>query len=82
MKNLPVSVEIWITSADDSKLILALNNVAIIGLVTTFFPTLVGGGLTYGQVRYKFRGKTLIEALNILAYHLRCCFGAFESLIN
>jgi spermidine/putrescine transport system permease protein len=58
----------WFQKAfDDSRLILALKNSVIIGLVTTFFSVLFGGGLAYGLVRYKFRGKTLLEALNILA---------------
>jgi spermidine/putrescine transport system permease protein len=57
----------WFQKAfDDSKLILALKNSVIIGLVTTFFSTLIGGGLAYGLVRFRFRGKTLLEALNIL----------------
>jgi spermidine/putrescine transport system permease protein len=58
----------WFHKAfDDSKLISALRNSVIIGLATTFFSTFIGGGLAYGLVRYRFRGKTLLEALNILA---------------
>ena len=58
----------WFQKAfDDSKLILALKNSVIIGLATTFFSTLIGAGLAYGLVRYSFRGKTLLETLNILA---------------
>jgi spermidine/putrescine transport system permease protein len=58
----------WFQKAfDDSKLLLALKNSILIGLATTFFSILIGGGLAYGLVRYKFRGKALLESLNILA---------------
>jgi spermidine/putrescine transport system permease protein len=58
----------WFWKAfDDSRLLLALKNSVVIGLATTFFSTLIGGGLAYGLVRYRFRGKTLLEGLNILA---------------
>ena len=51
----------------DSRLILALKNSVIIGLAATFFSTLIGGGLAYGLVRFRFKGKAWIETLNILA---------------
>ncbi len=58
----------WFRKAfTDSKLLLALRNSVVIALATTFFSTLIGGGLAYGLVRYKFKGKTLLESLNILA---------------
>lgn len=58
----------WFQKAfEDSRLILALKNSVFIGLATTVFSTLIGGGLAYGLVRFKFRGKALIETLNILA---------------
>ncbi len=58
----------WFRRAfDDSKLLLALKNSVVIALATMFFSTLIGGGLAYGLVRYKFRGKTVLETLNILA---------------
>lgn len=52
---------------DDSKLLLALKNSVLIGLATTFFSVLIGGGFAYGMVRYSFRGKRFLETLNILA---------------
>jgi spermidine/putrescine transport system permease protein len=58
----------WFQKAfGDSRLLLALKNSVVIGLASTFFSTVIGGGLAYGLVRYHFRGKTLLETLNILA---------------
>jgi len=58
----------WFRKAfDDSRLLLALKNSIVIALATVFFSTVIGGGLAYGLVRYRFRGKTLLETLNILA---------------
>jgi spermidine/putrescine transport system permease protein len=58
----------WFTKAfNDSKLIHALWNSIIIALATMFFSVLIGGGLAYGLVRYKFKGKAVLESLNILA---------------
>jgi len=52
---------------EDSRLLLALKNSIIIGLATTFFSTIFGAGLAYGLVRYKFRGKSILETFNMLA---------------
>jgi len=66
----------------DSRLILALKNSVIIGLATTFFSTLIGGGLAYGLVRFRFKGKALIvNAQHPGNNHLRCCFGHLGSAL-
>jgi spermidine/putrescine transport system permease protein len=58
----------WFKKAfNDSRLIHSLWNSIIIALATTFFSVIIGGGLAYGLVRYKFRGKAVLESLNILA---------------
>ena len=58
----------WFEEAfNDSKLMSALKNSIFIGLATMLFSTVIGGGLAYGLVRFQFRGKPLIETLNILA---------------
>lgn len=58
----------WFTEAfDDSKLLRSLRNSIIIALATMFFSTVIGGGFAYGLVRYRFKGKALLESLNILA---------------
>jgi spermidine/putrescine transport system permease protein len=58
----------WFVEAfTDSKLIGALKNSIIIALATTLFSTTLGGGFAYGLVRYTFRGKKILESLNILA---------------
>ena len=58
----------WFAEAfADSRLLVATRNSVVIGLATTFFSTLFGMLLAYGLVRYRFRGQTLLETLNILA---------------
>lgn len=51
----------------DSRLLLSLKNSILIASATTVFSTLIGGGLAYGLARFRFRGKTALEALNLLA---------------
>ncbi|MBW2593718.1 MAG: ABC transporter permease [Deltaproteobacteria bacterium] len=58
----------WFAEAfSDSRLLKATGNSIFIGLVTTFFSTFFGMLLAYGLVRFRFRGKRLLETLNILA---------------
>jgi spermidine/putrescine transport system permease protein len=58
----------WFAQAfSDTRLLVATRNSIFIGLVTTFFSTFFGLLLAYGLVRFRFRGKRLLETLNILA---------------
>ena len=58
----------WFGEAfSDSRLMLALKNSMIIGAASMFFSTTIGGGLAYGLVRFKFRGRRILETVNILA---------------
>jgi spermidine/putrescine transport system permease protein len=58
----------WFREAfTDSRLLLALRNSVLIATATMFFSVLIGGGLSYGLVRYKFKGRAVLESLNILA---------------
>lgn len=58
----------WFVEAfSDSRLLEATRNSIFIGIVTTFFSTFFGLMLAYGLVRFRFRGKNMLETLNILA---------------
>ena len=58
----------WFYDAfSDDLLLEAIKNSVLIASVTTLFSTVIGTMLAYGLVRYTFRGKYLLEILNILA---------------
>ena len=58
----------WFAQAfSDTRLLVATRNSIFIGLVTTLLSTFFGLLLAYGLVRFRFRGKRLLETLNILA---------------
>lgn len=58
----------WFRDAlDDSQLLAAVRNSLVIALVTTVFSVITGTALAYGLARFKFRGQSLLETLNVLA---------------
>jgi spermidine/putrescine transport system permease protein len=58
----------WFYDAISDDLVLeALKNSLLIALATMFFSTVIGTMFAYGMVRYTFRGKYVLEILNILA---------------
>jgi spermidine/putrescine transport system permease protein len=58
----------WFQEAfTDSRLVQALKNSIMIASATMVFSCIIGTAFAYGLVRFKFRGKTLLETLNILA---------------
>jgi spermidine/putrescine transport system permease protein len=58
----------WFHDAfNDSRLLLALKNSMVIAAATMVLSIIAGTGFAYGLVRYKFRGKSLLETLNVLA---------------
>ena len=58
----------WFARAfSDTRLLVATRNSIFIGLVTTFFSTFFGLLMAYALVRFRFRGKRVLETLNILA---------------
>ncbi len=57
----------WFSQAfADRRLIEAFTNSMIIAFATMILSTVFGMGLAYGLVRLQFRGKSLIETLNLL----------------
>lgn len=58
----------WFGAAfDDSKLVAALGNSVTIALVTMVLSVVIGTLFAYGMVRLKFRGKSVLETVNVLA---------------
>lgn len=58
----------WFAAAfTDSRLLAATRNSVFIGLVSSALSTLVGTLLAYGLVRFRFRGRTALETINLLA---------------
>ncbi len=59
---------IWFEQAvRDRQLLGALKNSAVIALATTAFSVVIATLFAYGLVRFKFRGKSLLETVNVLA---------------
>lgn len=58
----------WFEQAvNNSQLLGALKNSVVIALVTTVFSVIIATLLAYGLVRFKFRGKSVLETINVLA---------------
>jgi spermidine/putrescine transport system permease protein len=58
----------WFHDAfNDSRLLLSLRNSVVIAAATMVLSIIAGTGFAYGLVRYKFRGKSVLETLNVLA---------------
>jgi spermidine/putrescine transport system permease protein len=57
----------WFEQAlSDHRLIDAFTNSMVIAFATMILCTVLGLGFAYGLVRYKFRGKTILETFNLL----------------
>lgn len=58
----------WFGAAlDDSKLMAALTNSLTIATATMVLSIIIGTTFAYGLVRFRFRGKALLETVNVLA---------------
>jgi len=58
----------WFSDAfNDSRLIESLKNSVLIASATMVLSVVAATGFAYGMVRYKFRGKAVLETLNVLA---------------
>lgn len=58
----------WFEQAvKDRQLLSALQNSIFIALATTVFSVIIATLMSYGLVRFKFRGKSVLETINVLA---------------
>jgi spermidine/putrescine transport system permease protein len=58
----------WFEQAlHDRQLLGALKNSVVIALATTGFSVVIATLFAYGLVRFKFRGKSVLETINVLA---------------